>query len=102
MTTKRTTLSEDARRRREFVLQGTAAERNEAPPSPPAPKQDPPKEEPTVNQSYRMPKSLVNRLRRAVLERKNAGVQPSSANAIAAEALARWLDEEEKRTRMQG
>jgi hypothetical protein len=98
MTTKRTTLTEDARRRREFVLQGTG-ERQESPTSPSAPKQEPPEEEPTVNQSYRLPKSLVNRLRRAVLERKNASVQPSSANAIAAEALARWLDEEEKRTR---
>jgi hypothetical protein len=99
MSTKpRKTLTDEARRRREFVLEGNV-ERHDKPRPPAIPE---PEEEPTVNQSYRLPKSLVNRLRRAVLERKNAGVQPSSANALAAEALARWLDEEEKRARTQG
>jgi hypothetical protein len=107
----RKTLSDEARRRREFVLGENAVKeeregRNNQPQpqpavsSPDAPPE--PEEEPTVNQAYRLPKSLVNRLRRAVFERKNAGVKPASANAIAEEALTRWLDEEEKRARTHG
>src|SRR5437016_3982924 len=102
MSTKpRKTLSDDARRRREFVIGGSDVERQNAPPIPTPTPAEPPEDEPTVNQAYRLPRSLVNRLRRAVFERKAAGVQPASANAIAAEALRRWLDEDEKRARTQ-
>jgi hypothetical protein len=90
-TKPRTTLTEDARRRLDFVRPAESVKE-------PGPIAVAKPEEPIVNQAFRFPKSLADRLRRAVVERKTAGVQPWSANAIAIEVFSRWLDEEEKRT----
>jgi hypothetical protein len=50
-----------------------------------------------LNQSYRLPKPLVLRLQQVGLRRKHAHQKPWSGQDIVAEALTRWLDEEEKR-----
>jgi hypothetical protein len=51
-----------------------------------------------LNQSYRLPQPLVLRLQQVGLRRKHARLRPWSGQDIVAEALTRWLDEEEKRT----
>jgi formylglycine-generating enzyme required for sulfatase activity len=57
--------------------------------------QEPKQDDPLVQVSFRVPRDVANRLKKASLERKLKGNKQWSAAAIAAEALDRFLKGEE-------